>query len=557
RKNLGILTPLERSLWVWANVSNLDKFLTDVYAYFIGNGLQCIIISKVIDWLTLCFIIFLTLFMSNCIDFGLLLSQNNHVTNYSEVKIPQCYSKIPLKQKFFLYVVEVLLVIKIKSFILEDYKKLRDIQNFYNHLLGIKDEELQTISWSLIVQKIMILRDQNTNAMVSDNYHNVISNDLKSKKRLNAHDIANRIMRKENYVIALFNKNILNLSLPFFKSSNNELFLTKTLEWNLNLCIFDFVFQQENGQLNPKFLKESNRLKLSEELRKRFIIAGILNIILAPFLVSYFILYYFLTFFYEFRTNPNLIGNREYTPLAMWKLREFNELYHIFKKRLNLSNEAATKYINQFPKKKIDLVLKFLAFLAESLLSILVVLTILDPENFLNFEIFYHKTVLFYISSLGAVYTICKNSIQDETLVFDPEASLRYVAQFTHYLPGEWEGKLHSEEVKNEFLKFYNLKLIIILKELMSLILLPFILCISLPKSSNRIIDFFREFSVHVDGLGYVCTFAMFNFDENKNIKNTKGNGVVVHGADKLRDEYYSSNDDKMIKSYMYFLESY
>ena len=37
--------------------------------------------------------------------------------------------------------------------------------------------------------------------------------------------------------------------------------------------------------------------------------------------------------------------------------------------------------------------------------------------------------------------------VPEENLVFDPEASLRDVVKWTHYLPGEWKGKLHSQMV--------------------------------------------------------------------------------------------------------------
>jgi hypothetical protein len=60
----------------------------------------------------------------------------------------------------------------------------------------------------------------------------------------------------------------------------------------------------------------------------------------------------------------------------------------------------------------------------------------------------------------------------------------------------------------------FDLKIMIILRELASIVVAPFILWLSLPKSCDKIVDFFREFSVHVDGLGYVCSFAMFNFDK-------------------------------------------
>lgn len=187
------------------------------------------------------------------------------------------------------------------------------------------------------------------------------------------------------------------------------------------------------------------------------------------------------------------------------------------------------------------------------------------------------------------------------------QASLRYVSQFTHYLPSSWNRRLHTVEVKNEFCELYSLKIIIILNEIFSLILTPFILWFRALSSSGAIIDFFREYSIHVDGLGYVCYFAMFNFEEkdknmmfdlNKrkgkskrsrrsktsktsskktvneielnNIKSKRREKAKISdsedasslpntsddesGNDLNADTY---QDEKMIKSYMYFLESY
>jgi autophagy-related protein 9 len=38
----------ERALWRWANVSNLDIFVKDVYAYYLGNGLWCMVLDRVL-----------------------------------------------------------------------------------------------------------------------------------------------------------------------------------------------------------------------------------------------------------------------------------------------------------------------------------------------------------------------------------------------------------------------------------------------------------------------------------------------------------------------------
>jgi autophagy-related protein 9 len=60
----------------------------------------------------------------------------------------------------------------------------------------------------------------------------------------------------------------------------------------------------------------------------------------------------------------------------------------------------------------------------------------------------------------------------------------------------------------------YDLKVTIFLGEVMSVIFTPFVLWFSLSNRCDRIIDFFREFTVHVDGIGYVCSFAVFNFQK-------------------------------------------
>ncbi len=72
--------------------------------------------------------------------------------------------------------------------------------------------DMQTISWQDVVHKLMALRHANpvTSLATTRKY---ITN-YSSKQRMDAHDIANRLMRKENYLIALFNKDILDLSIP-------------------------------------------------------------------------------------------------------------------------------------------------------------------------------------------------------------------------------------------------------------------------------------------------------------------------------------------------------
>ena len=48
---LGMMDPKDRAMWMWANVENLDNFLRDVYDYYIGNGIWCILLNRSLNLL--------------------------------------------------------------------------------------------------------------------------------------------------------------------------------------------------------------------------------------------------------------------------------------------------------------------------------------------------------------------------------------------------------------------------------------------------------------------------------------------------------------------------
>jgi len=47
----AMVHPREQAMWRWANIENLDNFLKDVYDYFLGNGIRCILLGRVLNLL--------------------------------------------------------------------------------------------------------------------------------------------------------------------------------------------------------------------------------------------------------------------------------------------------------------------------------------------------------------------------------------------------------------------------------------------------------------------------------------------------------------------------
>ncbi|KAI9676886.1 MAG: autophagy protein atg9 [Caeruleum heppii] len=548
RTGLIMADPREKALWRWANVQNLDNFLKDVYEYFLGNGIWSIMLSRALNLLTLSFVIGFSTFLTVCIDYKKIPMSKS----MSEVVIPQCTKNMSGTANVMLWLFAFFWVAKVFQYAM-DIRRLRHLHDFYHHLLEVSDADIQTISWQEIVARLMSLRDANPVTAEDIGPRNRRFIGHQSKQRMDAHDIANRLMRKENYLIALFNKDILDLTLPIPFLRNRELF-SKTLEWNLSLCILDYVFN-EQGQVRPLFLKDTHRRALSDGLRRRFLFAGAMNVVCAPFIIIYLMMLYFFRYFTEYQKNPSQLGSRQYSPLAEWKFREFNELWHLFQRRINMSYPFASRYVDQFPKDKTIQVLRFVAFVTGALAAVLALASIFDPELFLGFEITRDRTVLFYLGVFGTVWAASRGAVPEENLVFDPEYALKEVTAYTHYMPARWNGRLHSNEVKREFSVLYQMKVVIFIEEILSIIFTPFVLWFSLPKCSDRLVDFFREFTVHVDGLGYVCSFAVFDF--KKAGGNEAPQSPVRDAGHGLRDEYYSTKDGKMLASYFGFLDNY
>ncbi|UKZ76069.1 hypothetical protein TrVFT333_003765 [Trichoderma virens FT-333] len=451
------------ALWRWANITNLDSFMRDVYNYYEGDGMWCIMCSN-----------------------ALWLFKVPHSQSLKQVVVPQCTQKMSGLWSFGIWLYSFFFIWKSVQYFFE-IRRLLHIREFFVVLLDIPEQDMQTISWQDVVARIMALRDQNprTAADIPQNLRRFIGS--QSKERLDAHDIANRLMRKENYLIAMINKDILNLSLPFPFLRGRQLF-SKTMEWYLHYCILDMAFN-ELGQVQQDFLRAERRGVLSQKLKQRFYFAGFLNLLFAPIVLAYVIIVYFFTYYNEYQKDPKLAAARKYTSLAEWKFREFNELPHLFYERLHMSFPFATRYIDQFPKRMTEDIAKSISFMSGALTAILAVCTLLDSELFLSFEITKDRTALFYLGIFGGIWAITRGMVSEESMVFDPD---------------------------------------------------------------DQIVDFFREFTVHVDGMGYVCSFAEFDF------KRGPSQPANRQGAAKdVREDYYATKHGKMAASYYGFLDNY
>eukprot|EP01133_Synstelium_polycarpum_P009830 gene9830-11482_t len=375
-----------------------------------------------------------------------------------------------------------------------------EIKAFYNNVLKISEVEVQTVEWNEVVAKIeMVPRLFNI------------------RQNMTALDIANRIMRKENYIIAIINREILDLSIPLPFLGKYK-FMTKTLEWSLKYSLYNYVFGP-NGQVKQEFTEASEQERLIRGLTRRFKIVGVISFFAAPFTFFFLLLTFFFKYAEEFKNKPGALGSREWSPLAKWKFREFNELPHTFDK-------------------------SFVSFVLGSVLAIFLVFGVYSDDFLFAFDIFGQRPI-WYIGIFGTGVAICKALIPEENQVFEPTKHMARTVQHTHYIPKSWRGKSHTHTVRDEFVKLFEYRVVDFLREVASILFAPLILMISLPRSSRAILNYISHLTIKDDDLGYVCSYGVFTKVEKL--------GSRKYGSTHDADKFYKTKQGKLEKSIVNF----
>lgn len=536
------------AMWTFTNAQSVDVFVQEAYQYFTGHGMSSIVLSQFLKQATELFSFCFAMFLSTCIDYSKIPGSKKT----SEILIPKCidHSSWVKKLAIFLFVVYwgMTFVRNVRSI-----GRLRKMRDFFTHVLEIKEDDMQTVSWLRVVDGLVKVQNAHVATANTGAKTKRYLNYNQPQERVTAETVANRLMRKDNYYVAMFNKDIFDFTLPV-PFLGTRTFYSKSLEWCVDFCLMNFVFDEE-GAIRPFALEVKNRKALVEGLRRRLRFTALLSIAFAPWNILRFSVFYFFRYYTEFTRNPARASLRTFTPFAEWKIREFNELNHLFQRRLRQAYPFATDYLKQFPKDKTDQVCRFVAFVSGAFAGVLALATLFDSELFLGFEITEGRTTVFWVSVMVGIFSVAHGALPDETETHDPVLHLKEVVMYIHYMPSYWKDRLHSNEVRAEFSTLYQNKILIFLEEILSLVLSPIILYRNSNDRCERIVDFFRESTVHVDGVGNQCNFAVFNFKKHQNVVDNPT--TALQEPDGLRDDYFGLKDDKMAASIHNFAQYY
>lgn len=500
-------------------VGRFDDFFSKLYEYYYKKGLIPIILSEAVSIINLGF----TGCLTTClffIDWPSILANckeeatcSHSLRNYMSIKMHEFSSLYRLSVVCYISLFVAFFVTRCVSTV-SNIGDAFYMEEFFVHTLGFKGADVQSASWSEVMEKIILLHREGL-CLVN------------AKKSMDELEITGRIMRKSNYLIALINKDVLDIKIPWYFSlilPSDKIHLTTSLRWCLEWCLLDHMFN-ENYHLSGSFLKNK------DDLARRFLFVGLLNFILLPFMIVHMTVHFFLSNAQQ-SCNTHL-GERQWSSLALWKFREFNELQHIFDARINRSYQPANQYISTHSRLKcrnLLIVVRCIMFMAGAFVSVLLVISALREEALLYIHVGSHN-LLWWLGLFSSIYVGARQYTNTSTATShyndeDPAIStsemdvlVEQICASTHYYPARlWHrGCPHTfaqhAAMRDEIEGLFPQKITIFAHEILSVVLTPIILCFSLPPCAPSILQFIHTHTRHLSDMGAVVDYSVFDND--------------------------------------------
>ncbi|XP_012230938.1 autophagy-related protein 9A [Linepithema humile] len=485
----------------WNHIEDLDSFFTRMYRYHQQHGFVCMMLQEVLELMQFFFVVTFVTFLFYCIDYSKLYNGGDANDTSHKSDAIMCMGDC-IKSISVLY--WSLLVVAAIFFILQFFKVLYhmtqywEIKMFFNTALKIADNELDNFTWHEIQKRVIEVQKEQEMCI--------------HKRELTELDIYHRILRHKNYMVAMINKNLLplRLKLPMI---GEVIFLTRGLKYNIELLLFWGPWSpfENNWHLKEDYKKLNKRQELARLLSKHILWVGVANFVLCFLILLWQVLYTFFNYAETIKREPSVLAMRTWSLYGRLYLRHFNELDHELNARLSRAYRPASKYMSSFTSPIMTVVAKHIAFITGSAVAVLLVITLIYEPTFSM------ERVVALMTILGAVAAAAKAIVPDENLVWCPETLLTAVLAHTHYRPDSWRGTAHTQTTRSQVAQLFQYRAVHLLEELISPFVTTYILCFRMRHRSLEIVDFFRNFTIEVAGVGDVCSFAQMDVRKHGN----------------------------------------
>jgi len=510
----------------------LDLHFSRVYRYFHRKGLVPTILGECSSLINLLLTCTLTAALSllDWTKLGRCQSENTCEPSLGAFFTLKLY-QLPALHRFGVVCYFLLAAAFFLTRVSESYSTVSsalEMQTFYSQQLSLSDAGLQSgiLPWSAVVERVIALHRQGRC-------------NINGKEKMDELEIAARIMRRDNYLIALINQgsDVLDLDIPWYCSlllPADRVYLTSSLLWCLRYCLLDQLF-------TPACTLRGWVLKSENDLKRRFTLLGAVFFLLLPFFLVHMCVDFILKNFQ--RAFADNVFTRDWSSIAAWRFREFNELPHHFEERLRLAKEPAREYLlvhNELRNLNLVIVVACVGNTAGALVAVLLVLSVIREEALLHIHCGAHN-LLWWLGLLSGIFVSCRGfgraaavpasgaQSGSQTTLQALDVLMNRVSAHTHYYPSRlWQppkasgAAEHEHEhsqvrtlqahspVRDELESLFPPAISTFAAELLSVVFTPIVLCFSLPPCAGRILAFIKDHTKHTQNLGAVVDFALF-----------------------------------------------
>jgi autophagy-related protein 9 len=483
-------------------------FINKVYYYYYNKGYLNIIINQIINICISIFIIFSMIFLINCVDYkGIItLTENRYISEFID------FRNFFNNNLFIILSLIIFFLIIINKIInvIDDSIVYKHIKKYYDKQLHITDDDLHFLKWNDIV------------------------NNIKHSMNNNIYYINNVITCKENYLIALFDNEIIQLE-----------HLTSLMEWNLIYCILFNIFDS-NFKLKENIFNDKHNIVKSINFTMKII--SIINFIFMPFILTFLLLYNIFNYGEIYYNNPSLILSRSFTKKSKWKLRYYNELEHEFNNRIDKAAVHCNNYTKLFNNSITDIVFRLIIFICSSIFIILAILSLINDKILINLLLTPNQSVIWFLGILVSIIALLRKKNNN---LEKPENHINLIIQYIN-LDESIINNPNLVKSKKKISEIFEYKYITLLKDIFYIIISPFQLW-KLSYDIDNIVDFIINNTEKHDDLLYICKLSNFdNMYIPKDNKTNKSFNIFIQNYPEyneyLKKEMYGINNTINIK---------
>ena len=510
------------------SLPDLDTFFTRLYSYYTAGGLYPTLLSRATTLLTLCFSILFSTFLLLNVRWAAVWACRSEDCDGVQLITWDAYQR-PTSVSHLVAVYFALFSLywlwHLLSF-LYLIKPTVDMRHFYTTHLHLTDAELPLLPWADVLERVVAMQ-QHTK--------------LCTYRTLTALDITNRIMRKDNFLVALVNADAIDVrirpshaslryepidSLHNHKETAEEEAVSSAWEWGTLLesvvrrCVLDHI-PSSDFTLSTSYTSAHAAISL----RRRLYWHGALTLLFLPFLFLFLSILFILRHAEELHNKRgSLSSSRQWSTFSQWTLREYNELPHFFHHRLSLASVYATEYLHQFPTPLTSILCGGVAYCAGAVVGVLLLMTLSGSAMMAHL---YDRSLLWWLAVFSAVLAISRSLVQTPpssstthpSSTPTPSLSFSRLTSYTHYHPRQWRGSEHTSLVHDAISAMYQTPVSAFLREMAALLVCPLVLLYVLPSQSERVVEFVVKHSVEVSGVGVVCDSARFELSDDVQVR--------------------------------------